>query len=92
MTCAYKGELVRTSLQAEPVLRDGYGLLKAFRAIREVLEYAFELSQSCDRMLQRQRERQRKRQRLLELDDHLLEDIGLTRAQAERTGRKRFWQ
>jgi uncharacterized protein YjiS (DUF1127 family) len=39
-------------------------------------------------MLQRQRERQR----LLELDDHLLEDIGLTRAQAERTGRKRFWQ
>jgi len=88
MTCAYKGDLVRTSLQTEPILRDGYGLLKAFRAISEVLEYAFELSQTCDRMLQRQRERQR----LLELDDHLLEDIGLTRAQAERTGRKRFWQ
>jgi uncharacterized protein YjiS (DUF1127 family) len=79
---------MRNDLCLQGRTRPGYGLLKAFRTISEVLEYAFELSQTCDRMLQRQRERQR----LLELDDHLLEDIGLTRAQAERTGRKRFWQ
>ena len=88
MTCAYKGDLVRTSLQNEQILRDGYGLLKAFRAITEVLGYAFELSQTCNRMLRRQRERQR----LLELDDRLLDDIGLTRAEAQDAGGKRFWQ
>jgi len=88
MTCAYKGDLVRTSLQTEPILPDGYGLLKAFRTIGEILRDAFELSQACNRVLQRQRGRQQ----LLELDDHLLKDIGMTRAQAEREGRKRFWQ
>jgi uncharacterized protein YjiS (DUF1127 family) len=37
-------------------------------------------------------ERQRQRQALLELDDRLLDDIGVTREQALATGRKRFWQ
>jgi uncharacterized protein YjiS (DUF1127 family) len=37
-------------------------------------------------------ERQRQRQRLLELDDHMLEDIGLTRAAAEEIGRRPFWR
>ena len=37
-------------------------------------------------------ERQRQRQRLLELDDHMLEDIGLTRAAAEEMGRRPFWR
>jgi uncharacterized protein YjiS (DUF1127 family) len=38
------------------------------------------------------RERQRQRQALLELDEHLLDDIGLTREQALAKGRKRFWE
>jgi len=88
MTCASKNGLVRTSLQTEPILPGGYGLLKVFRSISEVLEYAFALSQTCNRLLQRQRGRQR----LLGLDDRLLDDIGVTRAQAERAGRKWFWQ
>jgi len=37
-------------------------------------------------------ERQRQRRRLLELDDHMLEDIGLTRAAAEEMGRRPFWR
>ena len=37
-------------------------------------------------------ERQRQRQRLLELDDHMLEDIGLTRTAAEEMGRRPFWR
>ena len=36
--------------------------------------------------------RQCSRQRLLMLDDHLLKDIGLSRADAEREGRKSFWK
>ncbi|MEA3252703.1 MAG: DUF1127 domain-containing protein [Pseudomonadota bacterium] len=32
------------------------------------------------------------RQRLRELDPHLLKDIGITRIEARREGRKRFWE
>ena len=32
------------------------------------------------------------RQRLLMLDDHLLKDIGLSRADAQRESSKSFWQ
>lgn len=88
MTCASKDGLIRTSMQTEPILPGGYGLLKVFRTVGEILEYAFALSQTCNRALQRRRERQR----LLELDDRLLDDVGVTRAQAERTARKWFWQ
>jgi uncharacterized protein YjiS (DUF1127 family) len=88
MTCTYKGDLVRTSLQTEPILPGGYGFLKALRFVGNVLLYAFELSEACNRTLQRQRGRQA----LVELDDHLLEDIGITRAQANRAARKWFWQ
>jgi len=37
-------------------------------------------------------ERQRQRQRLLDLDERLLADIGLTREQAEREARRPFWK
>ena len=37
-------------------------------------------------------ERQRQRQALLELDDRLLDDIGLSREQAAEAGRKPFWK
>jgi uncharacterized protein YjiS (DUF1127 family) len=36
--------------------------------------------------------RRRQRQAMLELDDHLLADIGLTREQAELEARKAFWK
>lgn len=34
----------------------------------------------------------RSRRQLLTLDDRLLEDIGITRAQARKEGHKPFWQ
>lgn len=37
-------------------------------------------------------ERLRQRRELLELDDHLLKDIGVTRVDAEWEGRKPFWR
>jgi uncharacterized protein YjiS (DUF1127 family) len=37
-------------------------------------------------------ERSRQRQRLAELDDHLLRDIGITRAQAQAEFDKPFWR
>ncbi len=88
MTCTYKGDLVRTSLQTEPILPGGYGFLKVLRLVSDVLSHAFELAEACDRTL----ERQRGRRKLTELEDHQLEDIGITRAQAEHAGRKWFWQ
>ncbi|MGB0722815.1 MAG: DUF1127 domain-containing protein [Gammaproteobacteria bacterium] len=36
--------------------------------------------------------RQRHRRRLLAMDDRLLEDIGLTRTQAQAEGMKPFWK
>lgn len=42
--------------------------------------------------VRRQLERHRTRRRLLDLDDHLLKDIGLTREQAEEMGRRPFWR
>jgi uncharacterized protein YjiS (DUF1127 family) len=47
-----------------------------------------DLVPSLSRMWQKRHERQR----LLELDDHLLADIGLTREQAEQEARKRPWR
>ncbi|SJN14686.1 hypothetical protein CZ787_16385 [Halomonas citrativorans] len=38
------------------------------------------------------RERRRSRRQLLILDDRLLRDIGITRAQAQKEGRKSFWK
>ena len=35
--------------------------------------------------------RRRQRQQLKDLDDHLLRDIGISRAQADREMRKPFW-
>ncbi|HZL31985.1 MAG TPA: DUF1127 domain-containing protein [Pseudolabrys sp.] len=37
-------------------------------------------------------EKVRQRRLLLQLDDRLLKDTGLTREQAEREGRKAFWE
>jgi uncharacterized protein YjiS (DUF1127 family) len=37
-------------------------------------------------------EKRRSRQRLVELDEHLLNDIGVTRDQAEREAKKWMWE
>jgi uncharacterized protein YjiS (DUF1127 family) len=42
--------------------------------------------------LLRMHERWHQRQDLRELDDHLLRDIGITRAQARREASKPFWR
>lgn len=42
-------------------------------------------------LLLRLYERQQQRRVLLELDDHMLADIGITREQAQTEGRKPFW-
>ncbi|HEX5213247.1 MAG TPA: DUF1127 domain-containing protein [Pseudolabrys sp.] len=86
MTCAYKADAC-ASLQNEPILPGGYGLLKACRFVVGVLKNAFELAQTCNRRLQRQREHRK----LRELDDYLLKDIGLTREQAEHIASKWLW-
>ena len=36
-------------------------------------------------------ERHRQRRALLELSDHVLKDIGISRGEAEREGRRPFW-
>jgi uncharacterized protein YjiS (DUF1127 family) len=36
-------------------------------------------------------ERRRQRRALLELSDHVLKDIGISRSEAQREGRKPFW-
>jgi len=41
--------------------------------------------------LKRKHERWQQRRALLDLSDHLLDDIGITREQAEREARKPFW-
>jgi uncharacterized protein YjiS (DUF1127 family) len=41
--------------------------------------------------LKRMHERWRQRQALLKLDDHLLRDIGITRAEVIQEARKGFW-
>ena len=42
--------------------------------------------------VRRMHDRWRQRQALLDLDDRLLRDIGITREQAEREARKPFWK
>jgi uncharacterized protein YjiS (DUF1127 family) len=44
------------------------------------------------RKIDRMYERWCQRQQLLELDDHMLDDIGLTREQAIEMARKPFWK
>ena len=49
MACASNTCLVRIELQTEPILQEGYGLLKALRAPVEVLQDAFELRRALER-------------------------------------------
>jgi hypothetical protein len=43
MACASNTCLTRIELQTEPILPEGYGLMKALRALVEVLQDALEL-------------------------------------------------
>ena len=49
MACASNTCLVRIELQTEPILPEGYGLMKEFRALVEVLQDAFELRRALER-------------------------------------------
>jgi uncharacterized protein YjiS (DUF1127 family) len=47
---------------------------------------------SIIRIWRRIQERSRQRRALLELDDHMLRDVGVSRLEAEREGRRSFWR
>jgi uncharacterized protein YjiS (DUF1127 family) len=51
-------------------------------------KWLLDIPATCRRMS----ERQRQRRALLELDDRMLADIGVSRAQALRTGRRPWWR
>jgi uncharacterized protein YjiS (DUF1127 family) len=68
----------RPRLLVRPPLLSLAQLAKRYGQLRQRLRY---LSQ-----------RQASRRTLLGLNDHQLEDIGKSRRQAEREGRKHFWQ
>ena len=51
-------------------------------------DWLYTMSRNCRRM----HARWQQRQKLLELDDHLLDDIGVSREEALREASKRFWQ
>jgi uncharacterized protein YjiS (DUF1127 family) len=89
MTCAYKTCSAPIVIQAPaPTWLGRRTFLKALSAIADILQEAFELSRTCSCMAQRRHERQA----ILELDDRLLNDVGVTRDEAERQARKWFWQ
>jgi uncharacterized protein YjiS (DUF1127 family) len=89
MSCAYKSCSAPVIMQPPaPVWPARPAFMKALSAIADILQEAFELSRTCTRIAQRRRERQS----LLELDDRLLDDVGVTRDKAERQSRKWFWQ
>ena len=50
------------------------------------------LFQQCVALLFRRMDRQRQRRMLLELDTHMLSDIGVSRRQAIEEGSKPFWR
>lgn len=72
------------ALAQQPVAAAARAALRA-RSWRRVLERA------CDRLLSWQ-ERSRQRHQLASLSDHMLRDIGLSRADILAETTKRFWQ
>ena len=66
------------------IARPGYprslGLSSAFNRVARLFLKALDWSEQA-----------RQRQRLMELDDHLLKDIGISRADVERETSRSFW-
>ena len=89
MSCAYKACSASSAVQSRAPARLGRPIfVTALVAIADILQEALDLSRACNSMAQRRHQRQA----LRELDDRLLDDIGLTREQAAREARKWFWQ
>jgi uncharacterized protein YjiS (DUF1127 family) len=89
MSCAHKTCSAPPAIQPRASAWLGRPIfIKALVAIAEILQEASDLSRICSRMAQRRHQRQA----LRELDDRLLDDIGVTPEQAEREVRKWFWQ
>lgn len=49
MACASNRCLRRTELETEPILPEGYGLLKALGALLDVLQEAFDLQRELEK-------------------------------------------
>lgn len=60
--------------------------------LRRVAGFALHLAMDTMALLRQCSGRSRQRRALLDLDDHLLADIGVSRAAAIREADKRFWQ
>jgi hypothetical protein len=43
MACTSDTSLARIELQIEPILPEGYGLMRALSALFDILQYAFEM-------------------------------------------------
>jgi hypothetical protein len=49
MACVHSTGLRRTELQIEPILPEGYGVLKALRALLDVVTDAYELRRDVEK-------------------------------------------
>ncbi len=56
MACARDTGLRRTDLQTEPILPEGYGVLRALRALFDVLNEAFGLKRKLEKRYPKSRE------------------------------------
>ncbi len=73
-------------------LTDGFGFGRAARPVARRGAAQPSLLGRAVEVLATWRERHRQRAQLLQLDDHLLRDIGLNRGEAEAEWHKGFWR
>jgi uncharacterized protein YjiS (DUF1127 family) len=93
MSCAYKTDSSPIAVRTpSPVWSSWPSVAKALAAIVDIFHDVIEMQRAAERTCGRLWQRRRERQALLELDDRLLADVGVSREQAERQARKWFWQ
>jgi uncharacterized protein YjiS (DUF1127 family) len=93
MSCAYKTDSSPTVVQVpSPVWPNWPSVTRALAALVDIVYDVIEMQRAAERTCGRLWQRRRERQALLELDDRLLNDVGVSREQAERQARKWFWQ
>jgi uncharacterized protein YjiS (DUF1127 family) len=81
-----------SSINSSDVLRDLSDVARSSLLMRVFARIGAILDRFRQREISIAFEKVRQRHILLELDDRLLSDIGLTRDQAEREARKPFWK
>ena len=93
MSCAYKTDASPIVVQTPtPVCPNWPSATKALAAIVDIFHDVIKMQRAAERTCGRPWQRRRERQALLELDDRLLDDVGVSREQAEHQAAKWFWQ